>query len=77
MSLTAMAQISQILGGIALFMAAIAAWCTLFLYHRKNIELQWADGFRQIYADFWENDNVAKARRWIDNDSEYAVLKKF
>lgn len=69
-------QIAQLIGSVGLIGAAAAGWATFILYHRKSLESQWAEGFRQIYTDFWKDEKVSKARRWIDNDFEYEELKR-
>jgi len=75
MTLAEVAQLAPILSGLGLLLGSAAAWATLFLYHRKSHVNQWLESFRAIYADFWKDEKVSKARRWIDNDREYAGLR--
>jgi hypothetical protein len=75
MALADWAQFGPVLSGTGLIIGAAAAWATLFLYHRKSHSNQWVEGFRRIYADFWTDEKVSKARRWIDNDREYVGLR--
>jgi hypothetical protein len=75
MTLTDLAQLGPILSGIGLILGSAAAWATLFLFHRKSHSNQWVESFRRIYADFWTDEKVSRARRWIDNDREYTGLR--
>ena len=62
--LPALAQIGPFLGGVGLniIAASIAAWLTLFLYHRRNIDAQWIDTIQKIYVEFWHDEKVSRAQ---------------
>lgn len=70
-TLDVLAKIGAILSGLSLFAGALAAWATLFLINRRNMDLQWVDGFRKIYSEFWKDATTSEVRRWIVSDREY------
>jgi hypothetical protein len=69
-------RIGPFLGGLGVIIGATAAWFAYFFVQRRNAYLQWVDGFRAIYAEFWKDDVISQVRRWITSDKEYETLKK-
>jgi hypothetical protein len=65
---------ATILTAIGLLLTGTGAWATFFLISRRTVQISWGVGFRQEYAEFWKDDVVAVARRWITNDIEYAGI---
>jgi hypothetical protein len=74
--LTTLVGIAPLISSIALAIGAGAAWATLFFFQSRTLKMQWAESFRQIYSDFWKDENVAKARRRIDNALEFDALRE-
>jgi hypothetical protein len=60
---------------ICLILTAAAAWTTFFLYYRKTLDANWLDGFRRLYAEFWNDECAANVRRWLVSEEEYAELE--
>lgn len=73
-------QIGPFISGLALLIAAGAAWATFFLINRKlTLQQQhdsWLDSFHLLYAEFWKDDRIATVRQWITNDHEYVSIEK-
>lgn len=69
-------KIGPFLSGVSLLLAACAAWVTVFKINRRAMYMTWLDGFRALYAEFWQNRNIARVRSWISSDVEYAELEK-
>lgn len=76
-------KIGPFLSSIALIAAAVAAWATFFVFHKKTLELQiqqknedWLKGFRLLYAEFWKDDKIALVRKWITSEEEYKIINE-
>jgi hypothetical protein len=50
---------------------AIGAWATFFIISRRTVQLTWTVGFREQYAEFWRDEFIGAARRWITSNKEY------
>jgi hypothetical protein len=55
----------------AVLITAAAAWTTFFLYHRREQNTKWTEGFRTLYAEFWKDPVIIEVRSWITNDALY------
>jgi hypothetical protein len=75
-----LAKAGQALGGLSLAVAAGMAVATLLLVHTRTGDREWVEGFRDMYAEFWKDDDIAEVRRWIVSEVEYpeihAILSK-
>ena len=70
-----LASYGPLLSGLALSAAATAAWTTLLVYNRRTIEAAWIDSLRKLHAEFWNDDEMAKVRKWLSSESEYKKLE--
>jgi hypothetical protein len=71
-SLVAIAPLLTAFGAI---LTGVGAWATFVLISRRTIQLTWVVGFRELYAEFWRDESIAVARRWITSDVEYEEVK--
>jgi hypothetical protein len=69
-------QIGPYLSGIALMIAAAAAWNTYIFYHKRTMEDNWVTTFRALYGEFWNNEQMAQIRKYLSSDEEYQKLDK-
>lgn len=74
-TLAALNTIGPFISGLSLAFGACAAWATVFVVNRRTLYMTWLDGFRTLYAEFWQNENMARVRTWICSDIEYGKLK--
>src|ERR1700739_5028570 len=68
-------KLGPFIGGLALLLAAGAAWWTLFLVHRRTLDKAWVDGFSVLYREFWKDPEMKEVRRWIISEAEYPKLE--
>jgi hypothetical protein len=66
--------LGPLLGGIALCVSAMAAWIT-YLLQRKIRQAERRDSYREMYTEFWKDDDNTVVRNWITNDVEYEPVK--
>src|ERR1700724_1053173 len=76
MSLQNLLPIGQLLSGIGLMTAAIVAMWTLHFVHGRTLEMSWAAAFRALYAEFWNDDQMAVVRKWIISEEEYLKISE-
>jgi hypothetical protein len=68
-------KIGPLLSGIGLIVTATAAWTTYIFYYRKTTDANWLDTFRKLYEEFWKSDEMARMRKYLASDDEYANLE--
>lgn len=73
--LAELAQIGQFLGGIGFVATAVIAAITLFTINKKQINDSWLDRFRNLYGEFWKDEDMAFGRKMIVNDENYRELE--
>jgi hypothetical protein len=72
MTLYRLSLIGPFLSGTSLFIAALAALLTLFIYNRRENQHQWDESFRSIYGAFWNDEKIfPKIRTYIVSDHLY------
>lgn len=68
-------SLGGLIGGIALLCSAVVAGVTLVFFNlRSRQDLVYRD-LSGLYKRFWESDEFAKVRRWIDSDSEFSKIR--
>ncbi len=73
-SLLPYAPLGTLLSGLALLLGALVAAATLFVYHLRSREDSIYRDLCALYKRFWESNELAKVRRWIDSDAEFGVV---
>ncbi len=68
-------QIGPFLSGIGLIFTAGAAWTTYLFYYRKTTDTNWLDTFRKLYEEYWKSDEMARMRKYLASEDEYAKLE--
>lgn len=68
-------QIAQLVTAFGIVLTASAGWVTYFFYHRKTLNENWGTVFRALYAEYWNSDDMAKMRKCIASEEEYAQLE--
>jgi hypothetical protein len=71
-----LAHIGQLLSGIGVLITTLVALCTLFIFHKKQLDDAWLDRFRNLYQEFWNDEGMIEARHLINNSEGYAELEK-
>ena len=62
------------ISGVALLVAAIAAWFTFYFLHLKGRRDTWIENYQSLYKEFWDAPGNAIVREQISNDAEYKTL---
>lgn len=69
-------KIGPFLSGIGLIFTAVAAWTTFLLINRQALNRVWLDSFRQLYNEFWKDEQIAIMRNIIVSDVEYKKVEQ-
>ncbi|MCR6734315.1 MAG: hypothetical protein NVV83_09610 [Afipia sp.] len=48
---------------------------TLFVVHLHAKSYQWLEGFQSLYKSFWDDDEIARTRKFLVNDVTYITLR--
>ena len=67
---------TQLVSNVGTAFAAVMAFIALRVISTKTLESQWNDSFRRIYDEFWQDENIAQARKMITYDQEYNKIRK-
>jgi hypothetical protein len=70
-----LSKLGPFISGIGMFAIAFAAWITLFVINRRALQMSWLDGFQKLYADFWDDEEIAIVRSWIASDIIYKGIE--
>lgn len=54
-------EFGQLMAGIGILLTALTAVTTLILISLQQKRKQWADDFRAIYAEFWNDRDIGQA----------------
>jgi hypothetical protein len=68
-------QIGPYLSAFGILLGAAAAWTTYWFFHRRTSAATWLDTFRKLYKEFWKSDEMAKMRKYLASEEEYAKLE--
>jgi hypothetical protein len=68
------AALGTLVGGLALWVAAAAAWATYAFYYRVANDAAWINRYQVLYGEFWKDPRIAQVRIWISSEAEYAKL---
>ena len=72
----ALNKIGPFVSGVSLLIAALAAWVTLLLFHKRTLDINWIAGIRILYADFWDDTRMANVRVWLSSEKEYSIISE-
>ena len=70
MDVATLGQLGPFIGGVSIFLAACAAWLTLWLVQKRTSHLSWLDSFHDLHKEFWDENNVT-VRSWIISERSY------